>query len=708
MKKLLYSILAFAALLSVSCSRELPDPTLDVADGNLVRIHAYAEPATRTAYENEREFSWQEGDKISILIQNKAGTLWDIAEFTALSSGPETDFEGLIPNDYKMADYAFYPYGTGNDYYSSDLGLVIGEDGNPLLRTWGTITPDMENPMASIPLIGKQDGEGNFSFKTATGILKVTVSDIPEDAYMVKLDIANGTALNGNFSFGEDCTLKMENVDGTAWGQKYVTFDSQEMDGPVNFYFPIPVGTIPAGLKVSVATKAGDLLIATTTKPIEIVRNKVVETPGLEVPESGWLSIGTGKYMDDHGYYYLGYYGRTAADYLDVEIERNVLETNRYRIKNPYLINDEAEEILADADEYLYLKVKSDGVVDNEPYYWAADKVMFDPAWYHDDLYLNNRVLGYLADGMTPSNIQLAPYYFDCVKEDEEVWLLKANCAQNPKIEIVFPGAEPMLAGHFNDSEYAYVSLNSFFDVVKYNVVMSGEGITGIDIVQAGSLMEGLNALTSGAGSIGSTGFYYVNPPSSGSYDLVFRVNTTYNSYVYKHTGNKTYQAYSKISLTDDMIKPIATSEEEGSVAALVDGDISTYWRSPYGSEAEPWHDETYGIYIDIDLASKGITVKDFLFDFCLRNSYNDHPDHIKLYASADGENWGDAILDWTDIYEQFSQTRWSSYAQCHAPEGTAYLRISILQSYGYNGTAKDLTQEGCTHMAELELYASL
>ena len=59
-----------------------------------------------------------------------------------------------------------------------------------------------------------------------------------------------------------------------------------------------------------------------------------------------------------------------------------------------------------------------------------------------------------------------------------------------------------------------------------------------------------------------------------------------------------------------------------------------------------------------------------------------------------------------TDIYATYSYGNWTDYVQFYAPEGTRYLRLAILQSNGENGTVTDLTQGGCTHMAELQLYA--
>ena len=712
MKKTIFSILAAAALLSVSCTREMPAPVPEEVAGTPVTIRAYAEPETKTAYEGERIFSWVEGDKISLMTRRVSDGMPGVAVFTALSGGKDTtDFTGIIEPGYEMADYAFYPKGTGDTYYSSDLGAVIDEANKVLnLRMWGTITPDADNPMSSIPLIAKMDEKGNFGFRTATGVLRIIIDNVPEDATMLMLDHSQSVALNGNFSFGEDCTLKMENIVGTAWPQKYALLTPKTDVKKDTVYLPIPVGTIPAGLKVTLSSKSrGDILLATTAQPIVMTRNRVVETPVLTVPESEWKVLGTGKYMDDHAFYYLGKYGRSAADYVDVQIERKVTDQDSYRIKKPYAEVD--AERMAGADEYLYFSLEDDATVTLQPYHWNATDVMLQSEQTISYLYYNSRVLGYLADGITPANIQLAPYYKDCT-QDEITWLWGANCDSNPKIEIVFPGATPKLADNFNASNYGYLTLASSNEQRnEYSVVISDSRITGIDVVLAPTLQDGYNTLAYGSGLIyhfDSAGTFVVNA-MSGSYDVVYVVYTDYNGYVIKHTGYHEFEiTHKSVALTADLITPLATSSFEGSVAALVDGDTGTYWHSPYSGDtvAEPWNDATYGVYLDIELPSANLTTLDFKLRFCLRNSYNDHPDHVKIFASADGAEWGTAVADMTDIYATYSYGNWTDYVQFYAPEGTRYLRLAILQSNGENGTVTDLTQGGCTHMAELQLYA--
>ncbi len=161
-----------------------------------------------------------------------------------------------------------------------------------------------------------------------------------------------------------------------------------------------------------------------------------------------------------------------------------------------------------------------------------------------------------------------------------------------------------------------------------------------------------------------------------------------------------------KVDLTTSMITVSANetySGDDGGPAALVDGDTSTHWHSPWSFAGT--YDSTYGIYVDIDLgAGNGLT--NFKLRFCLRNCLNDHPDHVKIYASTDGTNWGSAVGEMSSIYSTYGQGNWTDFVNCVASTQSRYIRISILSTNGNNSNVSNLTSSGCTHMAEIELYS--
>ena len=440
MKKLMY--FAAALLTFAACNKEVEAPVDNATPATYkVTIKAVLDEETKTAYENEKAFSWVEGDKVALMVTKDDTGVPDIITLTAKSAGAVTEFEGDCPEGYTPADYAFYPKGTGNSSYSSDLGKVV--DGTTMnLRMWGTITPDLSNPMASIPLIGKKDADGYLRFKTATGILKVTVSNIPADAYFLQLDIANGTALNGNFSFGEDCTIYMSNVIGTAWGQKYVYFTPAEAGETRDFYFPIPVGKIPAGMTVSVRTNGGTIKLAETKEEIEIKRNTIIRTPALAVPAEEWKTLGTGKFKDK---FIWGVAGLT--DYAEVEFQQNSLYTNLFRLAKPYPGEN--------SDEYFTFDVAYPNSVVCDPYFVDVEVTKADgkPAYkpWVGTYYVSKGTANaysnvlYTQENGLPGSVQLAPCYrgelFSNPPEGGDAYDYEiGKDHETLAIEIVFPG----------------------------------------------------------------------------------------------------------------------------------------------------------------------------------------------------------------------------------------------------------------------------
>ena len=71
MKKIhILGALLLGALLTISCKQEaVPAPETD----KTVTIRAVLDPETRTFYENEKYFSWVEGDNVSLMVVNDDG-----------------------------------------------------------------------------------------------------------------------------------------------------------------------------------------------------------------------------------------------------------------------------------------------------------------------------------------------------------------------------------------------------------------------------------------------------------------------------------------------------------------------------------------------------------------------------------------------------------------------------------------------------------
>lgn len=486
MKKLFLSALALTAVLAVSCNKEANAP--EATGTTRISIRASLSEETKTAYADEKTFSWTAGDHLSLMVTNNETGQPDVIRMVTDESGTSVTFYGDLPDGWTPADFAFYPKDTGDSNFSSDLGKVVTDAGEMHLRTWGTITPDLSNPMASIPLIGKKQNDGSFAFKTATGILRFTVENIPADTYFFRLDAPEGTALNGNFSFGDDCTLYMQNVE-YPWPQKYVYFAPEAEGETRDFYLPIPVGTVPAGTVVSIQSESrGNVVIATTTKDIEVIRNKVLRIPAIRVPDAPteeWNSLGYGKFIDNFVWPFAG-----LADYATVEFQQSSLDANKFRIAKPYPGNN--------SGEWFCFDVSNPNKVASDPYFvdvevTADGKATFKPWVRNGDYGYNYSDVLRWQDNQLPANIEIGPCYRgdEFSASGEADYSYEIGKDHNPLlIEIVFPGCEPYQAGALTGDLSDVIGSYS----VSYTDYWENTGTTSItiaasDVADKGNIM---------------------------------------------------------------------------------------------------------------------------------------------------------------------------------------------------------------------------
>ena len=494
MKKLFFSALALTAVLA-SCTKESEIKTEQLG-GTPIEIKVTLDEETKTAYAGEKTFSWVAGDVIAFEVE-KDGK-YDVISLTTEESGTTVSFKGTLPDGYTATGRAFYPKpASKSDYYSSGLG--IQEDGT--IRMWGTITPDLDNPMASIPLVGKQQTSGDFKFITACGIIKVTVENIPSDAYFFQLDAPSGTALNGNFTVGDDQTIKMANVSGTPWPQKYVSFTPQADKETRTFYIPIPVGTVPAGTKAQMRISGGkEVLIAETKSDIPIVRNKIIDIGTISYPSETWTSLGVGKFRDNFVFPFVDLSG-----YVEREFFQSSLDANVFRITQPYPGTNSGEWFVFDVTDPT--KVKSDNYfVDIEVTDAVAGKATFKP-WIRNGVdygYKFSKVLKTQTGGL-PACIEIGPCYrgeeFSTAANPYDYEIGRDNDPANygyerGTIEIVFPGCEPYsrppLAGTIDDVVGTYT--------VAFEDYWENTGTTSITIAASDDSSKGNIMITEFAG----------------------------------------------------------------------------------------------------------------------------------------------------------------------------------------------------------------
>ena len=670
---------------------------------------------TKTTYDDTGKFSWVANDRITVVVYNDGTTdasklnVFDHYTYTNSTGAGETaTFTGSTVNaPWHEYGVALYPNKNASTYnclqeagaYDTGFRVVVNQE----------IHPDLSNPLDVVPLIGRKNSNDVYQFKTAMGVLQVTVSNIPADAYYLYLQDPSGTfAFSGTFEVGNQDVINASDAvspTGNAF-MKTIAFTPAAAGETRTFYFPVPVGTIPAGtmLKMDKGYAGGyaNIMTKTLKDPVTITANHV--TPLKAVSAQKWVSLGAGKFIDDNGFYATS----GTSSHVDVTIEQLQGSTKEFRVVNPYQAYIDANGKTSDVgtpDPYFYFTLKDEGYVDYAKY---NTSLYYYGLWYGDQYGVfsvapttsgsynkwNNVVLKSDASG-NPLNVQIAPIY---TKNSDNSVL--ANSSQNPKIEIVFPGSTEMLtiANYANGATVTY----STGDV---NATINNSAITAVKVVAAASLADGVAALKAGGEMLTFTasGTQQFSGLANGNYRLVYKVETDGHGFTFKDGGDFTITNGVKVTLTESMMSPIATETSEGSVAGLVDGNTSTYWHSPWSVVGT--YDSTYGIYVDIDLgAGNGLT--NFKLRFCLRNCLNDHPDHVKIYASTDGTNWGSAVGEMSSIYSTYGQGNWTDFVNCVASTQSRYIRISILSTNGNNGNVSNLTSSGCTHMAEIELYS--
>lgn len=711
MKKIIVYAMAIASIAAVSCNKFENEAPV-TSEGQYSITATIDNSDTKTAYDADGKFSWVAGDQIKVMVysQSDASKTANFYRFNADEDGTTVSFTCTGTPDwtaYARTGYAVYP---------SDLALGGTEGAYTVtLPDSYTITGSDFLSALKVPMIGTQVDTDKYSFKTAVGLLKVTLTDIPVEAR--KLVLKTSDKLAGTFTLDAENGLLMSTGTTTSSSQITLNFPQQVSSGTADFYFPVPVGSISAGATFEIQQEDGTVIKTTpaTGKAIPIVRNHIQPLPPIAV--ENWTSLGTGKFIDNHTFYQADNWSNstiTSDTYLDVEIQQNENDITRYRLVDPYgqMFTTYGATKFSDAKgpyDYLTFTVRPDGYVINDSFrtgiahYNYTKELWYDnPIWGYTNIYQNNCVIKYDDSGY-PANIQLAPFFMGALDEDD-------SC--NPKIEIVFPGSTPMLAGAFN---YALKATASYSDG-KINVTISDSNITGIKAVVVSNIEGGIVQINNNTEVLSFTTSGTMDYSlSDGTYYIVYKVETAGHGFTYKASDKFEVTSKAEIPLTADMVSvntdagtKDGTSHYDGAgPGALVDNDITTYWHTSYYNGYSGYYefydlDPTYGAYIDIDLgASK--TVTDFEYRACLRSGAGaDFPKHVIVYTSADNSTWN-KVGESENVCSGTAAGEWITPIQCSG-SAARYIRFSIISNTS-NKDLRDPSAEGCTHLGEIKIY---
>lgn len=228
---------------------------------------------SKTSYDADGKFSWENSEKITVVVYNDGTTdaskinkvdHWSFTNSTG--AGATASFTGTaISAPWHETGIALYP--NVNATNKNCLKEAGAYDTGVLVNMQQEIQPNLSNPLAVVPLIGRKNSQGVYQFQTATGILKVTLENIPSDAYYVYLqDPSSGFAFAADYSIGESCEIKEENAVSNINYKKTIAFSPAAPGETRSFYFPVPTGTIPAGTVLKLDSSSSNNLMTKTFK----------------------------------------------------------------------------------------------------------------------------------------------------------------------------------------------------------------------------------------------------------------------------------------------------------------------------------------------------------------------------------------------------------------------------------------------------------
>ena len=320
MKKVFSIISIFGlAIITLSCDKGLSEKDIQVndqVDENYVpaSFGAYVAGSeaelTKTTYLSETTFNWVGDEVVSVnLITNSTNQEDQRYDFyadvdesdKAAATFYAADKQGGMTlslgesGTYSLGHYAFYPGQSSatlqnGKVLSFNIGTVIKTSaGASNVKISDTFKHSVAHPMRVIPLIGENDGTGNFSFHAATGILKITVSNIDERLAKVQL-YAPGQKITGTFGIStvdEKTCYVMGESTTEAENKMTLALTDRNSETELPFYFPVPVGTLNAGFKINLLDANDNILRTATCKSnISIVRNFISEmTKAIPLPD---------------------------------------------------------------------------------------------------------------------------------------------------------------------------------------------------------------------------------------------------------------------------------------------------------------------------------------------------------------------------------------------------------------------------------------
>ena len=487
MRKYLY--LFVATLFVFSCAKEqenlveknepIINPQTEVTSASIFPdVFTADEEEVKTSYNANGIFSWVLNDEAAIYAVDNVTTPenqgWIAYQATALANDNKTatfiKVAGQTAKETAMASYTK----TGIAVYPSSIASP--SSGNTEATAYGaafvTLPSSINGTASENVLIGTADDAENpttFSFRSAMAQMRVTVTGIPAQAASLRLytNDQEHFPLAGNFVLTANKEITHEDYRKVGESHSGLAYLSIDLPGTEivsrDFFFSIPTGEYPANT-LTLKMLDGDnnvLLEKTLSKIINFERNGLVRMSALA---NQWVTLGTGKFVDNFLWHHMGVATSTTNEvgYVDVTIQQNVVNTNKYRVANPYaaILTSVGKTQDASHSDYLEFTIVDANTVDfvttNTGFNSGIGIVSIEDA---DGAY-NKIVLGTEDD---PQIVQLAPRY-----NSTGSFLYTRNTRDN-LIRIAFPGVY--------EEHYATISISGRADMtsginfVNHNII---------------------------------------------------------------------------------------------------------------------------------------------------------------------------------------------------------------------------------------------
>ena len=206
------------------------------------------EESTKTAYANDKIFSWSAEDQISVLFHNG-----DVNKFFTLTNttgaGTSATFSGEIETGYTVGSsnaekIALFPAG---DHYYDRVKAKYDATNYPKRGAFFNIpslTDFTETHVsANLPMAALGDDDNVFAFKHLSGSYKVVFKDIDPSVTKVKLEVKNQIerALSGDFRLedgGSHLYTWWWTYAAEGSSAQSVSYIVNVVDGKATFYIP--------------------------------------------------------------------------------------------------------------------------------------------------------------------------------------------------------------------------------------------------------------------------------------------------------------------------------------------------------------------------------------------------------------------------------------------------------------------------------------